>query len=69
MYAIRSYYADIEVLKVLESVEESVNWFSQHSAPDLVFMDIQLEDGISFEIFESVKIHAPVIFTTAFDLV
>jgi len=58
---------DIEVLKVLESVEESVNWFSQHSAPDLVFMDIQLEDGISFEIFESVKIHAPVIFTTAFD--
>jgi len=57
----------IEILQVLESVEESVNWFSQHSAPDLVFMDIQLEDGISFEIFESVKIQAPVIFTTAFD--
>jgi len=58
---------DIEVLKVLESVEESVNWFTQHSAPDLVFMDIQLEDGISFEVFESVKIQSPIIFTTAFD--
>ncbi|HPF52776.1 MAG TPA: LytTR family DNA-binding domain-containing protein [Draconibacterium sp.] len=57
----------IEVLKLLESVEESVNWFTQHSAPDLVFMDIQLEDGISFEIFESVKIQSPIIFTTAFD--
>ena len=58
---------DIKILKVLESVEDSVNWFSQHPVPDLVFMDIQLEDGISFEIFESVNIRAPVIFTTAFD--
>ncbi|MCK3683995.1 LytTR family DNA-binding domain-containing protein [Maribellus sp. YY47] len=57
----------IKVLKVLESVEEAVNWFSSHSSPDLVFMDIQLEDGISFEIFDEVKIEAPVIFTTAFD--
>jgi len=57
----------IEILTVLESVEESVNWFSQNLVPDIVFMDIQLEDGISFEIFESVKIQAPIIFTTAFD--
>lgn len=57
----------IEIVKVLESVEEAVNWFSQHPAPDLVFMDIQLEDGISFEIFEATEIKAPVIFTTAFD--
>ncbi len=57
----------IQIVKVLESVEESVNWFATHNAPDLVFMDIQLEDGISFEIFEAIKITAPVIFTTAFD--
>jgi len=57
----------IEVVKVLESVEESVNWFSQNSSPDLVFMDIQLDDGISFEIFDSLKMDAPVIFTTAYN--
>lgn len=57
----------IEVLKILESVEESVNWFGSNPTPDLVFMDIQLEDGISFEIFEAIKLRAPVIFTTAYD--
>ena len=57
----------IEIIQVLESVEEAVNWFSVNPSPDLVFMDIQLEDGISFEILESVKIKAPIIFTTAFD--
>lgn len=57
----------IEVLEVLESVEDSVNWFSKNATPDLVFMDIQLDDGISFEIFDAVNITCPVIFTTAFD--
>ena len=57
----------IEVLQILESVEESVNWFIQNKRPDLIFMDIQLDDGISFEIFDAVKIDAPVIFTTAFN--
>ena len=59
--------SNIEVLQILESVEESINWFSQNTMPDLIFMDIQLDDGISFEIFDSVKIDAPVIFTTAYD--
>jgi DNA-binding LytR/AlgR family response regulator len=59
--------AQIEVVKVLESVEEAVNWFSQNTAPDLVFMDIQLDDGISFEIFDAIKMDAPVIFTTAYN--
>ena len=59
--------SNIEVLQILESVEESINWFSQNKIPDLIFMDIQLDDGISFEIFDAVKIEAPVIFTTAFD--
>ena len=57
----------IEIIDVLDSVEESVKWFGTQNAPDLVFMDIQLSDGLSFEIFESIKITRPVIFTTAFD--
>jgi len=59
--------SQIVVLDVLQSVEESVNWIVANPAPDLIFMDIQLEDGISFEIFEKVKIYSPVIFTTAYD--
>jgi DNA-binding LytR/AlgR family response regulator len=59
--------AEIEVVGKLESVEESVNWLTTNLIPDLIFMDIQLDDGISFEIFDAVKIEAPVIFTTAFD--
>jgi DNA-binding LytR/AlgR family response regulator len=57
----------IEVLEILETVFDSVNWFSSHRAPDLIFMDIQLDDGVCFEIFESVEINTPVIFTTAYD--
>ena len=57
----------IRIEKVLGSVEESVNWLSSNPAPDLIFMDIQLSDGISFEIFGSVRIVTPVIFTTAYD--
>ena len=57
----------ISIIKILGSVEESVNWISQNPSPDLIFMDIQLSDGVSFEIFESVNIVTPVIFTTAFD--
>jgi DNA-binding LytR/AlgR family response regulator len=48
-------------------VEEAVEWFSQNPAPDLVFMDIQLDDGISFEIFDAIKLEVPVIFTTAYN--
>ncbi len=58
---------DIEILDVIDSVEESIKWLKIHDAPDLIFMDIQLNDGISFDIFEGVKITSPVIFTTAFD--
>jgi len=57
----------IEIIQILESVEDAINWFSQNSKPDLIFMDIQLDDGISFEIFDAVKIDAPVIFTTAYN--
>jgi DNA-binding LytR/AlgR family response regulator len=57
----------IEILEVLDTVSESIKWFKNNSAPDLIFMDIQLADGLSFEIFESVEIKSPIIFTTAYD--
>jgi two-component system LytT family response regulator len=58
---------DIQVIAVLQSVEESIEWFSLNTAPDLVFLDIHLADGSSFSIFEKVKILCPIIFTTAYD--
>jgi len=58
---------ETEILSSLESVEDSINWLAQNPTPDLIFMDIQLDDGISFEIFDAVKIETPVIFTTAYN--
>jgi len=52
---------------MLHSVEESINWFQNNPHPDLIFLDIQLSDGLSFEIFEAVEIKSAVIFTTAYD--
>ncbi len=57
----------VEVVDILESIEESVNWFRSHPAPDLVFLDIHLEDGLSFAIFDQIEVNVPLIFTTAFD--
>lgn len=51
----------------LSSVEEAVLWFGSNKEPDLIFLDIQLSDGLSFEIFEQVKINSSIIFTTAYD--
>ena len=56
-----------KVTNMLHSVEESIAWFSTNQHPDLIFLDIQLSDGLSFEIFEKVKIQSAVIFTTAYD--
>lgn len=58
---------EMEVVTVLKSVEESVEWFASHPAPDVVFMDIHLSDGSSFNIFDKVDMACPVIFTTAYD--
>ncbi len=57
----------IEASTMLHSVEESIQWFQQNEHPDLIFLDIQLSDGLSFEIFEVLEINSAVIFTTAFD--
>ncbi len=55
------------VEQVLQSVEESVEWFYAHPFPDLVFMDIHLADGSAFRIFDKVSFPCPIIFTTAYD--
>ncbi|HYC87117.1 MAG TPA: LytTR family DNA-binding domain-containing protein [Chryseosolibacter sp.] len=57
----------VEVVCVIESIERAVPWFKSNPAPDLIFADIQLADGPSFEIFRQTEIVCPVIFTTAFD--
>ncbi|PCH52385.1 MAG: DNA-binding response regulator [Flavobacteriaceae bacterium] len=57
----------IEPITMLHSVEEAVNWFYSNEHPDLLFLDIQLSDGLSFEIFEEVEIKSAIIFTTAYD--
>lgn len=58
---------DCQILDIIDSVEDAVVWFENNPSPDLVFMDIQLADGLSFEIFQKVEVEAPIIFTTAFD--
>lgn len=58
---------DIEIIAVIDSVEDAVLWFNNNEHPELVFFDIQLSDGLSFDIFAQTKISAPVIFTTAYD--
>ena len=58
---------EIEAETMLHSVEESIEWFQNNKHPDLIFLDIQLSDGLSFEIFEAIEINSAVIFTTAYD--
>lgn len=64
---IRAIEPDSEIIAILYSVKEALSYFKKNSAPDLIFSDIQLGDGLSSEIFESLNITSPVIFCTAFD--
>lgn len=64
---ILTYNHEIEIIAQLESVEESLDWFNENPHPDLIFLDIHLEDDLSFAIFEKVEIKSSIIFTTAFD--
>ncbi len=59
--------SDIEVVKVLESVQQTVRWLSTHPAPDLIFMDIHLSDGSAFTLFQEMEVSTPIVFTTAYD--
>lgn len=58
---------EYQLLGIIDTVEDAILWFQKHQSPELVFMDIQLADGLSFEIFQKVSVDAPIIFTTAFD--
>src|SRR3990170_6595342 len=52
---------------IVDSVESGLEWFSSHVYPDLIFSDIQLGDGLAFEIFKKIPVSCPVIFCTAYD--
>lgn len=58
---------EIRIDTVLQTIEESVEWFESHPMPDVAFMDIHLADGSSFSIFEKTEVSCPIIFTTAYD--
>jgi DNA-binding LytR/AlgR family response regulator len=57
----------ITIVGVTETVEGTVNWLQSNPSPDLILMDIQLDDGICFELFDTIKVETPVIFTTAYN--
>lgn len=64
---IRKLAPDVNVLTILPSLKTARRWFGENAAPDLLLMDIQLSDGVSFDLFNSFELKCPVIFTTAYD--
>jgi DNA-binding LytR/AlgR family response regulator len=64
---IKKYDPTIDITGIVQSVKNAVQWLNTHQAPYLIFMDIQLADGLSFEIFEQTIVKTPIIFTTAYD--
>src|SRR5690606_9731019 len=58
---------NVNVVETLHSVENSKKWFAENEHPQVIFLDIQLSDGISFEIFEEAEVNSAIIFTTAYD--
>ena len=64
---VEKYNATAQLMAILPSIQDSVEWLNEHSQPEVIFMDIRLADGLSFEIFKQVEIVSPVIFTTAYD--
>ena len=59
--------AEIEIAGIIDTVASAVKWLSEHNQPDLIMLDIQLGDGISFDIFKKVQVRSYIIFTTAYD--
>lgn len=64
---LQRYSTENEIVAQLPSVEEAVEWLSENDEPDLIMADIQLSDGLSFEVFQEIKVSCPIIFTTAYD--
>ena len=58
---------DVDIIEVLPSLKTARKWFMSNAEPDLIFMDIQLSDGVSFELFDAYQLNCPVVFTTAYD--
>ena len=67
MNLLRETDRDITILDTLDSIESSIKWLQENPNPDLIFLDIQLADGLSFAIFDQVEVKSPVIFATAYD--
>lgn len=67
MYKISEIAEDIQIVQVLPSLKTAFKWFLENPEPDLIFADIQLSDGVSFDIFSRYDMKCPVIFTTAYD--
>jgi len=59
--------SNIQVLDVIDSVDGAIKWFGKNDSPELLMLDIQLADGLSFDIFKQIEVDAFVIFTTAYD--
>lgn len=58
---------DVEIIAILSSLKTAKKWLTENAEPDLMFMDIQLSDGVSFDLFNAFSLKCPVIFTTAYD--
>ena len=65
--ALKEYDSEFEILSIQETVRGSIDWLRENDAPDLIFMDIQLSDGLSFKIFDQIEVTSPIIFCTAYD--
>jgi DNA-binding LytR/AlgR family response regulator len=64
---VKSVAGDVNIIEVLPSLKTARKWFMQNAEPDMIFMDIQLSDGVSFELFDVYQLNCPVVFTTAYD--
>ncbi|MEM1120026.1 MAG: LytTR family DNA-binding domain-containing protein [Bacteroidota bacterium] len=64
---VKQFRPAVDILEMIDSVENAVEWLDTYKKPDLIFMDVQLADGVSFEIFGQTEVTSPIIFTTAYD--
>ncbi|MBC8111683.1 MAG: response regulator, partial [Verrucomicrobia bacterium] len=64
---VQKYDAALTIVAKIDSVEETLLWLNENYTPDLMLVDVQLSDGLSFEIFKKTNVRCPVIFTTAYD--
>ena len=67
IHMLSQHFPQIEVVGAVGAVQEAVEWLDSHEVPDVIFMDVELSDGLSFDIFTRVDIPCPVVMTTAYD--